>query len=408
MSETPTPPLESDSERFGFATFALHIWMVIALAISNATLLLSIAAVPFAFRNRLRAQARRLSRYSDVLNPLAFFILAGFLSMVFSLDPGWSLQRGGEMFGLVTLPLALLWIRDSKRLRLVMDGIVVMGALSALWGLGQFFTGYGDLGQRIRGPFSHYMTFAGLLLMANLVLLARFACRRPRLGDWRWIACVAITAALLGSLTRSSWVALAITLFILVLVRRPRSPLVWTPVAIVALSLLAGPVRERVASIVDFQDPSNYDRLSMLDAGLEMVSERPFFGLGPGMAERLYPIYRPLAAPRHTVPHLHNTYLEIAAERGLIGLGAYLWLLGSALLASYRGYRKCSRASPPMASPRYEELFLGSFLALVGFSLAGLFEANWLDTEVQRVALFLIAVPFLLKAQLADSGGVGQ
>jgi O-antigen ligase len=300
-------------------------------------------------------------------------------------------------------------VRDTKRLRRVLDGIVIIAALAALWGLGQFLTGYGDLQQRIRGPFSHYMTFAGVLLLANLVLIARFACRKPSLRDWRWVASAVITIALLASLTRSSWIALGVALFVLALLRRPKSVLVWMPVALVGLALLVAPVRERIVSIVDLQDRSNYDRLSMLDAGLEMVTERPLLGLGPGMPERLYPIYRPLAAPRHTVPHLHNTYIQIAAEGGLIGLGAYLWLIGTALVAAHRGYRRWVDKSDRGAAKCFEELYLGSFLAVIGFSLAGLFEANWLDTEVQRILLLLLAIPFVLKVQ--EDGidrGVGQ
>ncbi|MCP4204890.1 MAG: hypothetical protein GY769_23525 [bacterium] len=410
MSDVSSVPARSDGNRFGFATFVLHLWAVVALAISNAAMVLSIAAVPFAVRGNLRREAERMGRFSEILNPLGFYVLVGLASITFSLDSVWSLAHADEMLGLVTLPLALFWLRDAEWLRKVLDGVVIVAALAALWGLGQFLTGYGDLGQRIRGPFSHYMTFAGVLLLANLVLIARFACRKPRLGDWRWGACAVITIALFGSLTRSSWVALALTLFVLALLRRPKSVLVWMPVAVLGLALLAAPVRQRIASIVDLQDPSNYDRLSMLDAGLEMVAERPVLGLGPGMPERLYPIYRPLAAPRHSVPHLHNTYLQVAAEGGLVGLGAYLWLIGAALLAAYRGYRRClDEPGRPGVGRCFEELYLGSFLALIGFSLAGLFEANWLDTEVLRLTLVLMATPFILTVQEGEIGSsVGQ
>ena len=83
----------------------------------------------------------------------------------------------------------------------------------------------------------------------------------------------------------------------------------------------------------------------------------------------------------------------------MIGLGAYLWLIGASLLAGYRGYRRCLKALPGSGSKCFLELYLGSFLALIGFSLAGLFEANWLDTEVQRLALLFVATPFILDAQ---------
>jgi hypothetical protein len=36
-------------------------------------------------------------------------------------------------------------------------------------------------------------------------------------------------------------------------------------------------------------------------------------------------------------------------------------------------------------------------IAIVAFNFSGLFEANWRDTEVQTLMLFLLAVPFCLK-----------
>ena len=47
------------------------------------------------------------------------------------------------------------------------------------------------------------------------------------------------------------------------------------------------------------------------------------------------------------------------------------------------------------------DLYLGAGAALLAFSLAGLFENNWGDTEVQRMALFLLAVPFCLRPEPA-------
>lgn len=404
VSDAAGATRSSESERLGYMTFALHLWAVVALALSNVLLLVSICAVPFALKGRARLAIDRFKRFRGLLEPVALYVFVVLVSVAVSLDRGLSLEHADELLGLIGLPLAIFWVRGERSVRWVLDGIVWIAAGSAVWGLGQFLTGYGDLGQRIRGPFSHYMTFAGVLLLADLVLVARFSCRKPPLRDWRWAACAVITMALLGSLTRSAWVALVLALVVLVLIRRPKSALVWVPVGVVALALLATPVRERFLSIVDLKNPSNYDRLSMLDAGIDMLEERPFFGLGPGMAARLYPIYRPLAAPRDTVPHLHNTYLQIAADSGLVGLGAYLWLIGAGLVAAFRGYRaRRPRGAKPREPDTQEELYLASFLALLGFSFAGLFEANWFDTEVLRPALFLLATPFLLRA--ADERG---
>ncbi|HXO40758.1 MAG TPA: O-antigen ligase family protein, partial [Thermoanaerobaculia bacterium] len=172
--------------------------------------------------------------------------------------------------------------------------------------------------------------------------------------------------------------------------------------AICALALLAvflsapASVLRRASSIFDLRDPSNYDRLCMIDAGLHMIAERPFVGLGPDMVDHRYEIYRQPTAPRYSVPHLHNSFLELAAERGLPSLGAYLWMMIAGVRLALRRYR----AEGGLAGGR-AELYLGSVLALLAFNLAGLFENNWGDAEVKRLALFALMMPFCLA--LADS-----
>ena len=64
----------------------------------------------------------------------------------------------------------------------------------------------------------------------------------------------------------------------------------------------------------------------MTISGMEMVRDFPLTGVGLDMVDRLYPLYRRDDAPRWRVPHLHNNPVQIAAERGLPALAAYLWL----------------------------------------------------------------------------------
>jgi O-antigen ligase len=135
----------------------------------------------------------------------------------------------------------------------------------------------------------------------------------------------------------------------------------------------------------------------MLEAGMTMVAERPLFGLGPEMVERRYPIYRAPTAPRFEIPHLHNSFLQLAAERGVPALLAYLAMTWASLRAMYRAYRREGGSRGARA-----DLYLGGMLALLAFNIAGLFENNWGDTEVQRAALFLLVMPFCLLAGEAD------
>lgn len=387
MTSAERTPTVAPGDR-GFAFFALHLWTVFGLALSNA--FFGLAALAAAVR--LRRHRIDWARHGQVLLPLGLYASCVLASMLASRDLEVIRVGAHELLSLATLPMALLLVRGERRVRAVVDGLLVVAGLCAIYGLVQLlFLGYGGIDNRVPGPFSHYMTFAGFLLMADLLLIGLLASGGHR-NPWRWVALVLINLALLATLTRSAWVAFVVALTLCLLLRRPRWVLAYVPAALLFALLAPRPVVQRVVSIFDLQDVSNYDRICMVEAGLSMVEERPLVGLGPGMVRRAYPLYRHPSAPRRWVPHLHNNLIHIAAEQGLPALAAYLWLTVGSLLVAYQAYRGTLPGGGRSAG-----LYLGGLLALAGFNLAGLFEYNWGDTEVQRVALFLIALPWCMR-----------
>ncbi len=366
-----------------------------------------------------RATARSIREAgAPLLAALGAYILWLLAPTVASYDPRTSLNGMGELFNVLVVPIALAVVVGERQVRRLVDLLVGVGAILACAGLAQYLMGYGDLDRRIRGPFSHYMTFSGFLLLCDLLLIAALVFgpeRRESEADgpkrlaflagrpWRLFALAAINAGLLGSYTRNAWVALAVAVTALLLIRAPRLLLAYMPAALLFVWLAPTPILTRALSIADLSDSSNYDRLCMLVAGGRMVAERPVFGIGPEMAERRYALYRVPTAPRYQVPHLHDNLIQIAAERGLPALAAYLWLMGAAAWRAFRGLREEGGRRGPRA-----DLWLGVLLALLAFNVAGLFENNWGDTEVQRPVLFLLALPFCLaRRQESQPAGAG-
>jgi O-antigen ligase len=332
-----------------------------------------------------------------------------------SRNPAQSLSSLSEIMHFGTLLLAVVGLRGERRIRGLVDALILLGAVVALSGLLQLLAGYGSIDRRIRGPFSHYMTFAGILLMLDLLLVARLLLRserQPGHGPTPWLdrpavawsAVVVINLALVVSLTRSAWLALVLALAALFGTVRPRLLLALPPAAVLFLVLAPVPIVNRVLSIADLSDASNYDRIAMAEAGTRMIAEEPLLGVGPDQVRRLYPLYRDPSAPRLLTPHLHDSYLQVAAERGLPALACYLALFGIAARVAWKGFRAGQGRAAGTA-----DLHLGSLAALVGFSIAALFENNWGDTEVQRLVLFLLAVPFCLEAGASEGGsGAGE
>jgi hypothetical protein len=186
----------------------------------------------------------------------------------------------------------------------------------------------------------------GFLYVATLVL---------------WMVTGILLAALVASFSRGAWLGAAIGVLGMLLAMGGRSARVGLAVAGLALLLLLGgtqflpaPIATRLESItsaVQLFDPSTVavtpanfavvERMAQLWAGWKMFLAHPLLGVGPGNYTAAYQEFTagPWFASRG---HAHNYYLQIAAEAGVLGLVAYLILLGSIVRALYQGRRHTS------------------------------------------------------------------
>lgn len=403
MTQHQPQPAEEGStgrdERVGFWLFTLHLLTVWGIALSNVfhglTLLWTLARwrVLRTSLDSLRAAGAGL-----LLKPFVFYLALFVASTLTSYRVGTSLYELRAMIGLTTLPLALLLVRGERQVRLVFRLLIWVTLALAVYGIAQYlFTDYGGLQNRIPGPFGHYMTYSGVVLLGACLVLGRVMTTGSGQRARSWLLLAVVLTALGLTLTRNVWLAAFVVLTIGFFMRFRRWLWAYAAAGALLLTLVATQAPQhwsRLTSIVNLEDPSNYDRLCMAEAGLHMIADRPLLGIGPGMVQYYYPIYRHPTAPRPDVKHLHNTFLQLAAERGVLSVGAYLWLMIAVFWLCYRGYRREGGLEGPRA-----DLYLGVMLALVALNIAGLFEANWRDTEVQRWVLFLLAVPVCLDSR---------
>lgn len=348
------------------------------LALANFLLLIALVALWRAWRGRAVAtfpNARAL-RW-----PMLAFVLVSLLSALASSDRLISFNTLPRLAVFLLVPVSAMLIDTVWWERLVV-GLAVATGILAVWGIVQFLHGADDLENRIHGPLAHYMLYSGWLLLAVLVLLARVVL----LPDRRALAL--LPPALLGivalilTYTRNAWVGLVVGLLLLAAVWRRRLLLIYPLLALVTWVAAPRPVLDRMISTFDLRQHANYDRLCMWASGLEMVRDHPWLGLGPGMVPQLYPLYRLDDAPRWRVPHLHNNLLQIAAERGLPALAAYLWLIGAFFTVTWRGLPGLHGAELAAVA--------STLVAVVGITIAGLFEYNFWAAVVQYLTLVLM------------------
>jgi O-antigen ligase len=320
--------------------------------------------------------------------PLALFVAASFVSSLFAANRVKALDEIGEWYAFLTFPLALAIYAAVPAARgWALKVIVAFGIFEALYGLFEYFVlGMRDLENRITGTSGHVMTYSGLvMLVALLLLVLALDFRRPL-----WIAGAVLTAgALVVTMTRSAWIGWAAGAAFIVLARRPRW-LAFAPV-VVLIALLISPLSlfGRFISIFSLEHASNLDRVRMVEAGADIIRDFPLLGVGPAQVKEIYPLYRRPDAPRFFVPHLHNNLVHLWAERGFVAFASYVGLFAMAAFGFVRLRRRPGEA---------RTMSDAGIAMVIALSVAGLFEFNFGDTEIQLLTLDLFALLIALSA----------
>ena len=247
--------------------------------------------------------------------------------------------------------------------QLLVTALLIAGALQALVGIYQFLRQVGPpefilMGRYMRAagtfeqpnPFGAYM---GLVLpLAYSIIIAYVPRRAPKslIRTAMWLlALVSGTALLLGlimSWSRGALLGMAAGLALALVAKFRRY---WLLAMVLALLLvMVGPqlvslapddLVDRLLDITRYvgQDltaieitDANFaviERTAHWQAAWRMFEMHPWLGVGIGQ----YPVrYAEVAAPRweHALGHAHNIYLNLLAENGLVGLAAYLVMIG--------------------------------------------------------------------------------
>ena len=314
--------------------------------------------------------------------PLAVYAGLTLVSAVFSSDPRTSLVDCKQLVLFLLVPITYRLVRGTRGLTL-MTVIVTCAAASAAIGIFQYgVLHYDDLGQRPQGTLGHYMTYSGLLMLVFAVALARVLFGR---GERTWAALVmpALAVAVALSFTRSASVGLCAAAALLFAFKDFRLFAVLPIVAAIAIAAAPARISQRFASIFDMQNPTIRDRVAMLHEGERMIAAHPLTGVGPNMVQPLYAQYRGPDAIVPANPHLHNVPVQIAAERGLPALAAWLLFIGALVRDLWRRFSSTPSRFLPAAG----------LAAVAALLTAGFFEYNFGDSEVLMLFLVIVTLP---------------
>jgi len=324
--------------------------------------------------------------------PLFFWALLAYggfslLACIFSFNPEESFRDSRELLLLLIIPLVISAFSRMRILERTHLALLASGVISLLYSIYVFIFNSSP-GERITGFMGHYMTQAGLLVIFGCTALSFFFFQSGKMR-FVWGGGFGLTLiVLMLTLTRSAWVGMFVGIVVLLWLYKPKI-LVLLPFLLGLFFIAAPPqIRQRAVSIFDLKNATNHQRIEYIRGGLKVVRAYPVFGTGPNMVniEIKRDKYGLSEESKQLAVHLHNNLIQIAAERGIPALLA--WLVFIVLTAGALIKRLQSR------DPELIPLAAAALAALFAFFAAGLFEYNFGDSEVAALFFYVIAIPF--------------
>ena len=232
--------------------------------------------------------------------------------------------------------------------------------------------------QKAQGTLGHYVTFAEILMQIGCMTWALLLAASPRQKALRLLLAVAfaaVTAALFMAETRAALAGLALAGFLSVLMLTGKRSRIWATAALVILVLTAVLwIRHtRGPHWLGTHDAGTSFRVMMWEDGLRLIRQHPWFGVGMETIRnhwmqwhiRAYTFF-------HDESHFHNDMIQIAVERGLPALAAWLWFVIAYfvfLLRLIRRARERSRFATGVATGLLAGFVAFQFTALVHYDL---------------------------------------
>lgn len=278
--------------------------------------------------------------------------------------------------------------KNIKQVRNILWILVVFCGLFSLYGIYEGLV----LGMRSMSIAGHANAFGIYLAMIIPITYALFLSAKNKSKKVILIGILGLSgAALLLTLSRAGWLAAIIAILIINFkVGIKRSLIVGLSVLLIFIATshfyMPDQVKERFKTITSGAEDTSGGRIEQYENALEMVKMHPFLGVGLNEAIRYNEVVETKGGPKIRA-EMHNVYLAIASERGLIALVFFLSFVLIYLVSLWR-------------NSTFTNIYGVYFLAMLASSVAFLF-GNMFHNSVGRGNgnLFMMIVGMALALQ---------
>ena len=361
-----------------FARFELFVLVLIALRSSLDTLKISSSSVDatgavsvlfigatLVWLIRHEGAFDTPSPARRLVPPFSMLLSAAAVSVVFSSRPLESSLEVVRIGTVVVIVVALArLIRTGSDIRRFLLALIASAAIPLLVAgleIARGGAGITPLGiGRVDGTFQHPNPFAAYLFLMLILGVALF----PHVvSRWKWVLAALIASsggALVATYARGAWIATVVGLTVVALLQSRRL-LWWIGAVVIVLALAVPSVGVRLSDLSESRSPSGAAANSLawrIGYWEETLARQNNPLLGIGLKE-VQSDERLAAAP-------HNDFVRLYVETGLVGLAAYLWLLGALFREAVATFRR----STPGLSRGLAVAFLATLSGIVVLSTA--------------------------------------
>ena len=344
--------------------------------------------------------------------PILLFSLACLIAVVDAYDVSYSFESLKKLLEF----LIFFWVINcvkTKKLRNSLSLVLIVSVTCAsLLGFYQAWMDGVQIENRVEGTLSTYMTFSGILMMVSLLALARVLWRRPK-EAWLWACIGIILTSLFFTLTRQAWGGVFVGLLFFIFCSKRKYVLVLLLSLFVAVFYFKKEVQSelleleielkltpnksfialdhlilRTRLLLSGEDETLMMRAALWKAGWEVFKDYPLTGCGFRCMDKLVSSYPDPTGYVERLRGMHNNFIQIAVDTGLLGLSTWVGIWFYFFLLLYQ------RAKALNGDTNERGVILGSAAVVLAFLTGGLFETNFYDSEVAMTLYFLMALPF--------------
>jgi O-antigen ligase len=385
----------------------------------TATLALIFILGAIQLAHLLRQRGGLRWRWTPLDLPVALFAAATILSLA-GLGGQLHDQLAAQLQAFAGLSLFFLATQGLSRRRdlwLVLGALLTTASLQAAGTILMLLVGGQPVSEasRVTGTLLDPNHFAGFLALTIPLVLAvgmSLPSRWAQVGAAGVI--LALTIALVATLSRSGWLGVVAGLVILMVFLPQQRPQMLALTAAAGLTIvvagLAGPVGGRLAPHVLGPWEQLTSRWRIWTVAVDVFLHHSIFGVGLG---NFHPFFAADVSAQYPgakidpanagallpIAHAHNLFLNIAAERGILGLCAF----GLTLVALFR---TLGQALAQAGSRLERAVVVGLLASFVAYFVHSLFDVSYIDDRILFLVWVLVGIaavlPRLLSAPAMD------